>query len=308
MKKIILLPFTYIIFSLLLTNNVFSQISGTKTIPGDYATIAAAITDINGFGVGPGGVTYNIAAGYIETIDTTLSLTATGTVANPIIFQKSGTGANPKIIAYVGTATPSSAIQDGMWQLIGSDYVTINGIDLYDPNTTNPATMEYGYGMFKVSTTNGCQYNTIKNCVITLNRNNNADAIVPSLAGSRAINLMNTLATTQTTALSPTTNAGTNSYNVFYGNIIQNCNYGIVIIGASSIYDIGNDIGGNTNITANSIINYGGANVATNFAGGIYVTYQKNINISNNIINSNNGLGVDHDFGIYGISCTGTDK
>ena len=308
MKKIILLPFTYIIFSLLLTNNVFSQISGTKTIPGDYATIAAAITDINGFGVGPGGVTYNIAAGYIETIDTTLSLTATGTVANPIIFQKSGTGANPKIIAYVGTATPSSAIQDGMWQLIGSDYVTINGIDLYDPNTTNPATMEYGYGMFKVSTTNGCQYNTIKNCVITLNRNNNADAIVPSLAGSRAINLMNTLATTQTTALSPTTNAGTNSYNVFYGNIIQNCNYGIVIIGASSIYDIGNDIGGNTNITANSIINYGGANVATNFAGGIYVTYQKNINISNNIINSNNGLGVDHDFGIYGISCTGDNE
>ena len=308
MKKIILLSFTYIIFSLLLSKNSVAQISGTKTIPGDYATIAAAITDLNGNGAGTGGVTYNIAAGYIETIDTILSLTATGTITSPIVFQKSGTGANPKVIAYAGSATPSSAIQDGIWQLVGADYVTINGIDLYDPNTTNPATMEYGYGMFKVSTTNGCQYNTIKNCVITLNRNNNADAIAPSLAGSRAINVMNTLATTQTTASTPASNAGTNSYNIFYGNIIQNCNYGIVIIGASNIYDIGNDIGGSTNITANSILNYGGASVATNFAGGIYVTYQKNINISNNIINSNNGLGVDHNFGIYGISCTGDNE
>lgn len=57
--------------------------------------------------------------------------------------------------------------------LVGSDYVTIDGIDLYDPNTTNPATMEYGYGMFYASSTNGCKYNTIKNYVISLSRNNN---------------------------------------------------------------------------------------------------------------------------------------
>ncbi|NCA77372.1 MAG: hypothetical protein EOM90_13655 [Alphaproteobacteria bacterium] len=33
-----------------------------------------------------------------------------------------------------GTATPASAVQDGLWYLAGSDYVTIEAIDLPDPN------------------------------------------------------------------------------------------------------------------------------------------------------------------------------
>ena len=186
--KTFFLSFMLVAFSLFLNNSVFAQISGIKTIPGDYATIAAAITDLSGNGVGPGGVTYNIAAGYTETITATLMLTVSGTAANPIIFQKSGTGANPKITAYTGgTATPSSAVQDGIWALLGVSYVTINGIDLYDPNATNPATMEYGYGLFNASATNGCQYNIIKNCVITLSRNNNASATASTAAGSRGI-------------------------------------------------------------------------------------------------------------------------
>jgi hypothetical protein len=31
---------------------------------GDYASISAAVTDLNTMGVGAGGVTFNIAAGY----------------------------------------------------------------------------------------------------------------------------------------------------------------------------------------------------------------------------------------------------
>ena len=41
----------------------FAQLTGTKNIPGDYATLAAAITDLNTEGVGAGGVTLNLIAG-----------------------------------------------------------------------------------------------------------------------------------------------------------------------------------------------------------------------------------------------------
>jgi len=62
-----------------------------------------------------------------------------------------------------------------IFALNGSDYVTIDGIDLAENSANNtPAKfMEYGYGLFKASPTDGCQYNTIKNSTITLNRNNN---------------------------------------------------------------------------------------------------------------------------------------
>ena len=128
----------------LFASSASAQLSGTKNIPGDYVTIFAAVTDLNAQGVGAGGVTFNVAAGYTEALLSRINLTATGTAANPIVFQKSGAGANPLITAYVGTSTPGSATPDGMWALQGSDYVTIDGIDLTDPNGTNPATMEYG--------------------------------------------------------------------------------------------------------------------------------------------------------------------
>ena len=53
MKKLLL--FT---ISVLITSTLFGQLTGIKTIPGTYATIAAAITDLNLLGVGAGGVTF----------------------------------------------------------------------------------------------------------------------------------------------------------------------------------------------------------------------------------------------------------
>ncbi|MBL0068248.1 MAG: hypothetical protein IPP39_07065 [Chitinophagaceae bacterium] len=77
----------YLSFLLIFSSiNVNAQLTGIKTIPGDYATITAAITALNASGVGAGGVTFNIAAGYTETGNNTI--TATGTSANPLIFQK----------------------------------------------------------------------------------------------------------------------------------------------------------------------------------------------------------------------------
>ncbi|MBK7031156.1 MAG: hypothetical protein IPH45_19005 [Bacteroidales bacterium] len=39
-------------FALLLSSMAIAQLMGTKLIPGDYATIQAAITDLNTQGVG----------------------------------------------------------------------------------------------------------------------------------------------------------------------------------------------------------------------------------------------------------------
>jgi len=44
-----------------------AQVTGTKTIGTDYATIAAAVTALNTSGVGVGGATINIPAAYTET-------------------------------------------------------------------------------------------------------------------------------------------------------------------------------------------------------------------------------------------------
>ncbi|MFN3951391.1 MAG: beta strand repeat-containing protein, partial [Thermaurantimonas sp.] len=311
MKKV----YTLAVILLFLGYGYSQPLTGIKTIPGDYATIAAAVADVNANGVGAGGVTFNVAAGHTETISATIVLTATGTAANPIVFQKSGTGANPLITAYTGgTGTPATASQDGIFALVGSDYVTIDGIDLIDPNTTNPATMEWGYGLFKASASDGCQYVTIKNCTITLKRVNNAAGSGPSVEGSKAINVVNSTITAQTTALTPTSSAGSNSFNTFRSNTIQNCNYGIVINGFAAtagvgpspdpntfLGDLGNEIGGTTASHGNTILNYGGAPSATLPSAGIRVVNQWSINISYNILNNNDGTGVNHPNTLRGI-------
>ena len=290
---------------------VYSQLTGTKSIPGDYVTVNAAVTALNGVGVGAGGVIFNIAANYTETIAATISLTATGTAANTIVFQKdpSTSGANPVITAYTGgTGTPATAVQDGIWRLVGSDYVTIDGIDLKEnvANTANPSTMEYGYALYKASLSNGCQYITITNCSITLNKINNAAGVAPMVDGSTGILSVNSTAAAAITVLVPTTAAGTNSNNSFYSNTIQNCNTGIAVIGyaAASPFaaaDQNNDVGGTTVATGNTIINFGGAAGATIAAVAIRTLAQYGLNVSYNTINNNNGSGNNHETTLRGI-------
>lgn len=313
MKKLLIL----LSLVLVIATSSWAQLTGQKYIPGssglnDYSSIAIAIADLNSQGVGIGGVTFNIASGYTETITSPLSITATGTLANQIIFQKDGSGSNPLITAYTGVETPTSAIQDGMWNLIGSDYVTINGIDLYDPNSTNPSTMEYGFGMFKQDETNGCQYNTIINCIVSLSRENNASGNTIAVDGSRAINVVNALFTNQTTVLTPTQISGTNSYNKFYSNTLKNCNYGFALIGFAgaspfTLCDFGNDIGGISPETGNTILNFGGVGGDTTTAGlpnpsaAVRTLAQYDINVSYNTINNNDGTGKNHKSTLRGI-------
>ncbi|MCU0441862.1 MAG: hypothetical protein MUE96_05640 [Bacteroidia bacterium] len=306
-NKALAFMFTVVLF--VIGNALHGQaLTGTKNVPGDFATLKMAIDTLNTNGVGTGGVTITINAGYTETITSTLVLTATGTATNPIVFQKTGVGTNPTITAYTGgTATPASAVPDGILALSGSDWVTIDGINFQDnaANTTAATTMEYGIGLFKASATNGCQNNTIQNCAVTLNRVNWA-AWAFGHNGSICITVFNSIYNAANTSLTVTAASGSNSYNKFYSNTLQNCNAGIAFNGfaAPSPYTLGdtlNDVGGTSALTGNTVINFGGGTLATQPATGIFAKDQWGLNISYNTINSNNGAGVNHPSTLRGI-------
>lgn len=279
-------------------------LSGSYTIPGSYASIQAAVTALNTNGVGTGGATFDVAAGYTETLTATIALTATGTIANPIVFQKSGVGANPLITAYVGTLLASSTTSvDGMWSFTGSDFVTIDGIDLLDPatNTTATTTMEFGYGFFKASATDGANNNTVRNCTITMNRINSTSATGPRWQGSVGIELSACSPSAVGTSITQTSIAGASSNNRFYSNTIQNCNGGIALGGATTavaapytLADLNNDVGGSALSTGNTIINFGGGTSATGACMAVWASNQWSFNISYNTINNNTGTGVNH--------------
>ena len=279
----------------------------------NYISFATAINDLNSRGVS-GSCTFNIAGGYNETIITRLDLGSSilnaSIDSNTISFQKLGAGSNPKINAYAGTFLPNTGA-DGIWSLSGVDNVTIDGIDLNDGNAIGAPLMEYGFGLFKLSASDGAQNNTIKNCIVTLNR---ADTLVgsgPILQGSVGIAIYNSLASAAITSLTPTEASGTNSNNKFYTNTIQNCNIGIGLNGYDATApftfgDTSNDIGGSSSATGNTIINFGGGSPrssSTLASAGIWANNQWGINIQNNTINNNNGTGVNHlgiIRGIYG--------
>ena len=291
-----------------------AQLSGSYTIPGTISSIAAAVGSLNTQGVS-GPVTINIAAGYTETTPAggfQLNTVTGASAANTIVFQKSGAGANPLVTAYTGgVGTPSASTQqDGIWKFSGSDFITVDGIDLTDPNTANPATMEFGFGFFKVGTTNGCQNNVIKNCVITLNRLNSGNGSGASPSGSKGIYLAQTSASAYTVSGNVTAFSGTHSGNKFYANKIQNCHTGIYLNGPDYLgyvphSDQLNEVGGLLAATGNTIVNFGGGagfgNGIAYASFGIYAGYQFSLNASYNVINNNDGAGQEPATSLHAI-------
>ena len=294
----------------------FSALSGSYSIPGSYATIALAIADLNTQGVGSGGVTFNIASGTRETAPSGgYRLTATGTASNPIVIQVDPStlpGSNVMITAPVGTSTTI----DGIFLLLGSDYVTINGIDLQESGANSTATtwMEWGYSLLNKNTSapyDGCNHVTISNCSITLNRNNTI---------SKGINSSHVASNGATTT--PTAIGDVHSYNKFYGLKIQNCWTAINIIGYDdpnspyTLKDNFNDVGGYSYSTADTLTNLGIGTTSTGTTScGVYTFNQSNLNVSyNNIDNAaNGGVGATNMFmGIYAMGsstsylCNGT--
>ncbi|MBD2713818.1 T9SS type A sorting domain-containing protein [Microvirga sp. STR05] len=246
-----------------------AQAQVVRTLPGTYASLSAAITDLNTNGVPAGGVTIDVAAGYTETA-INLTLTATGTSTSPIVFQKAGTGANPLVTAATGS---TSTTLDAIIKLVGSDYVTFDGIDLAEnaANTTAATQAEFGYALFRTSATDGSQYNVIKNCVVTLNKTN-ANTI--GIYGANSL-------PTATTALAVTSADGSNSNNKVFGNVVSNAATGVQFSGSSAagFLDANNEVGGPV---GNTIGNFG--STTTNW--GIGGSNQIGFKVVGNTINS----------------------
>lgn len=261
---------TVLILSLFLFGciaNLSAQLTGTKNIPGDYATLQLAITDLNTVGVGAGGVTLNLLAGNPQTAPAGgYSITATGTSANPIILSGNGNTITASAALTVG------AIDDGIFKLIGSDYVTIQNFVMQEnaANTVNaPAgsnnMTEFGVALFYATATNGASDNIIIGNTISLNRNYlNTFGIYSNTRHN---------ATTPTTVNDITALSGSNSNNQVYSNAISNVNMGIAFIGSNnpSFQDQGNIIG--SPAQGNTITNWGGAPALSSYVSNNGICY-----------------------------------
>ena len=98
------------------------------------------------------------------------AITKTGTSANTITFQKNPAGgANPTIAPALNSGIGAG---DYIVGIFGADYITFDGINLSDATSAGGTTTgqrEFGYYIAPISTTDGAQNNTIRNCDITLN-------------------------------------------------------------------------------------------------------------------------------------------
>ncbi|GGD14845.1 hypothetical protein GCM10011343_02330 [Flavobacterium orientale] len=290
-----------------MTVSVINSSNTTPVLSPTYPSLALALDDINAVTAMSGPVTIILSGSETapEKGFTIGSLTLNNALSatNTLTFHGAGTAT---INAGVGTATPGSALPDGMLKLVGADWVTLSAIVFTDSNVANPATMEFGVALFKLNTTDGAQNNTIVNCVFNMQRVNNASGSGPMADGAAAITLVNAVPTAATTALSGLTAAsGSNSFNKIYGNTINGGNTGIYMSGfaASSPFtagDSGNDVGGNSLATGNTVLNFGGGGT-TSPAVGIRANNQWGVSIRYNTIDNNNGSGVNHATTLRGI-------
>jgi hypothetical protein len=283
--------------NILLTSNSPTSLTGFKTIfpGGDYNSFGEAIANLNAHGVGAGGVTFNVSSG-LTFNETPPAITVSGTAANQIIFQRSGFSSNPKVNSIgtgnfgpvsTGSVTGSG---DGVLVISGSDYVTFDGIDVSCGNFAGTSScIEYGYLLRNSSSTDGAQYNTIKNMSVTLNRTNT----FPS------VGIIQSISTNQG-GITPTSLAGTNSNNKYYNFAINNSYAGIYLLGAAAFPDASCEVG----ITSGGASTIGSASTndignGSSITWGIRATSQNGVKIFNCEVRNLTGTSTNTVDGIW---------
>jgi hypothetical protein len=303
MKKILLGLSTIILLNI----STFGQLSGTYLIP-DYSgpgftSVYSAVNALNSQGIS-GNVTFLVAAGFTESTEVPIILTATGYPGSEIVFQKNGSGPNPKITrGDGGSLSPSvlGAQGDAVIIIEGSDFVTFNGIDVAATNSG----IEYGYYLRKASGTDGCKSVAILNSSITMTQGTNHFII-----GIYCSNNTASSHTNSNEGVTVTSNGGRHENVKITGNTIQNVFWGISVRGYNhttspyDLYDQHFEIG--TVDSGNIIMNFAGYS-SFMAAYGIHAMYHDNLNISYNTINNMAGGGSPFTwlgFGIYHASTT----
>jgi len=239
------------------------------------ATISAPIIiDVNADQTAPAG-------GYI--------ITAQGTAANTITLR----GNNNTILG--SNAQIPGKYMDAIFRLEGADYLTLEQfVMMENPSATNVSdgtntVTEWGIALLAASVTNGCQYNIIRNNIISLRvsaLDRNTFGIYSNVRHSTTSFLIGT---------DPTVFSGTNSHNKIHNNTITNVNFGISFTGSGvgGNFDTDNELGGPVAGTGNRITEFGKAKTSVMYAShpdlnfGIQSTNQINEIISNNTLISN---------------------
>jgi hypothetical protein len=200
------------ISSLLTGIDTVFTIDKTRPTEGtNFNNFKDAITAVNNFPnlcVSPKTLIFNVSSG--QTFDEApISISRSGTVNMPIIFQKKGNGANPVI----RSKTSPSGFQQAALTLAGCDYLTFDGIDIIE-NTNNTPNLYLLYG---IVVQDGAQNNTLKNCMIVLDSRSMTYYYSPTTAG--IIQRQTTASTIQ------------NSNNRYLNLTIKNCRNGISVGG-----------------------------------------------------------------------------
>ncbi|MGQ3131739.1 MAG: T9SS type A sorting domain-containing protein [Flavobacteriales bacterium] len=231
----------------------------------NFISFTDAINTLNNTSCGfTGPVLLNVSAGQTFA-EMPPALTATGTAAAGITFQRSGAGANPVI-----TPNGTSGSADAGIIISGADYIVFDGIDI---NASAVSNVEYGYLLRNLNATNGATNNIIRNTAVTLNRSNTS-----------SIGIMQTASTTGG-GVAPTNISGANSRNKYYNISISNAFNGIFLNGNSTYIETGNEIGvtggGSTTIGASYTGTPGGdIGAGTSASYGIQVLNQSGVKVT----------------------------
>lgn len=291
MYKIKLLISIFLLSSLSIESQTFSvTTNGGSGLALTYSSLANAIVALNTATISSP-VIITCAAGEEVAPSGGFIIEAVGTNVNTIVIQ--GAGGTSSTIKAPNPAGTAGALNDALLKLRGADFVTIEGFNLTENplNTTTAAAtnnmVEWGIALLYKSLTDGSQNNTIQNNTITLNRTyQNTFGIYSNTRHS---------STAIATTAEVTAATGSNSFNKVYGNTISNVKYGIIFIGAGTTIaaiDDGNDIGGTSAATGNSITNWGNGTTSSGYISltgsnyCIFANQQVNDNVSYSTITS----------------------
>ncbi len=250
-----------IIMNIINISAISQPLVGIKTIDANgqgqnnFTSLKSAIDSLNKYGVGSGGVIFNINNTHQELAPKGgYQIFAEGTEQNKIIFKKAGIGNNPTFISFTGDSLFSNNSFDGIISLIGADYIELNGLDFKENvnNSDERSRMEFAIGIFNNLNDNISKHVIIKNCKIELNRNQ-----IAQISNSNPLN-----ASAGILILSSPYNNLPEESNItqsdrfisIINNTITNTNYGISAIGHMRYFHISkNIIDAIGNITFNAV-------------------------------------------------------
>jgi hypothetical protein len=274
-------------------------LSGIINVPSEVTTLEEVVNDLNVNGVGVGGLTVNIAPGYIGTLGNIVIDVQNNppSASNPIIFQ-----GDPNNLPTFNARPGGTIDRDGVVRIVGTSFVTIQNIIFVDPpiNDDNFERMEWGIAILKKTNNDASQNITIRNCRIFLQ---NADTASTGVyIGNHSFD--------PTQSFTPTLPTGNFDQIRIWGNTITRVNKGVILRGfAHPSFNLleKNIFIGDSLVTQNgNIFNNLGGNATPTI--GVHLNNAASFVIGNNSFDNTANGGQNSQGDIRGISVTGNSS